>query len=548
MTWYKLGFRRYQTCLFVILLFLGSNTLLPHRCTTTSKNLLTRNQDDFCLNLHKNYSDFILDSNLLFSYFQTNDVSPNTQKEVLAFYNHRDYQFAWFNQCGMISASASFDNLLSNYQNEFEDPSLHNVILETMIHAAMENEEEFLKDWTQVTKLEILLTVSFFKYADKVYGGIVGNTTKLSWYIPRKKKDYKILLDSLVFSNSHYTFVEPLNPIYAKLKRKLIEYKKIDKSGIYPIAVIDKNKLVLGDTDRGLVAIKKQLLILGDIKIMDTNSIFTNSLAAGIQNFQLRMGLSQSGIIDQKTLAQLNKPISDRIKQIVLNLERLRWIPSEMPSNFLLVNIPEYKLHVIEKGKQVFDMNVIVGKAMNKTVIFEGTISSIVLNPYWNIPNSIVQKEILRLIDRDPNYLNKNNMERIYNIESNTYVYRQKPGDKNALGKIKFLFPNHYNIYLHDAPAKSLFEATNRAFSHGCIRVADAKKLALYILNKQEFWTDERLTTELSTNEEKPIAINPTIPVYIVYFTTWIDHSGAIQFRNDIYGLDKQLEIELFGN
>ncbi len=130
---------------------------------------------------------------------------------------------------------------------------------------------------------------------------------------------------------------------------------------------------------------------------------------------------------------------------------------------------------------------------------------------------------------------------------ANEIVYRQKPGDKNALGKIKFLFPNHYNIYLHDAPAKSLFEVNERAFSHGCIRVAEARKLVLYILNKQETWSVEKLDAILATNKEKYITITPAMPVFIAYFTSWVDHKGALHFRNDIYGLDKRLELEIFG-
>ena len=151
------------------------------------------------------------------------------------------------------------------------------------------------------------------------------------------------------------------------------------------------------------------------------------------------------------------------------------------------------------------------------------------------------------LILMNQNYLSNNNIEVIRETGSGNLLYRQKPGPNNALGRIKFLFPNHYNIYLHDAPAKSLFKANTRAFSHGCIRVADARKLALFILNKQKEWSDTHMDEILNTNEEKQIAISPTIPVFIVYFTTWVDQYGALNFRNDIYSLDKRLEKEIFG-
>jgi murein L,D-transpeptidase YcbB/YkuD len=179
---------------------------------------------------------------------------------------------------------------------------------------------------------------------------------------------------------------------------------------------------------------------------------------------------------------------------------------------------------------------------VKKTSIFRGNISQIVLNPSWGIPTSMVKNEILPKIRSNSNYLAQNNIEV---INGN---YRQKPGKNNALGKMKFLFPNHFNIYLHDTPSKSLFGATNRAFSHGCIRVENPKKLVLYLLRKKADWNEERVDNILGTDNETLIKLMPTVPVYIAYFTAWVDNTGQLNFRNDLYHLDEKLSIEIFGN
>lgn len=501
--------------------------------------------EDVCLNLYMKYSDYILDSIQLDSFIIKYKFDEKVNAELKSFYTKRAYQFAWFNECGLISSSNTFHDLIKTYLNEIQNNTNYYSLMDSLLDLANEDEKKFLTDWGDVKTLEFLLSANFFKYSTQIYGGSTENPKNLSWYIPRNKKDYTALLDSMISSTIESQFVEPLNPFYISLKKKLIEYKQIERKGIYPIVSFDSINLSVGKSDRGISGLKKQLFILGDWKEIDTNLIFTESLKTAIQHFQSRMGMEQNGILDKKTIEELNTPLSIRIKQILINLERLRWVPSTLPPNFLLVNIPEFKLHILENGKPIFNMNVIVGKNMNKTVIFEGKISSVVLNPYWNIPKSIVEKEIKKHINRDRNFLSRNRMEIVKS--GNETIYRQKPGNKNALGKIKFLFPNHYNIYLHDAPAKSQFEANTRTFSHGCIRVADAKKLALYILNKQEVWTVEKINAILATNEEKYITISPTIPVFIAYFTTWVDTKGEIHFRKDVYGLDKRLELEIFG-
>jgi murein L,D-transpeptidase YcbB/YkuD len=268
-----------------------------------------------------------------------------------------------------------------------------------------------------------------------------------------------------------------------------------------------------------------------------------------------------NGKLNTKTIIELNKTVEYRIKQILVNLERLRWIPDTIENDYLLVNIPEYKLHIIKNGKLLWETNVIVGKEAKRTSVFRGNIARIILNPYWNIPNSIINEEVLPKLKRNSNYLSKNNMEVVSSsgkpIDASTinwnkytenipYLIRQKPGNENSLGKMKFLFPNNFNIYLHDTPAKELFNQRHRDFSHGCIRVENPKKLALYLLQKNTNWNGEKIDKVLETITETGIAIKPKMPVYIVYFTAWVDDKNNLNFRNDIYNLDEQLAKNIF--
>ena len=407
----------------------------------------------------------------------------------------------------------------------------------------------------------MVLTTTFFKYSQKAFSGINKNAHQLDWYIPRSKKNFQALLDSLVLKDKNDKNYEPINYYYSKLKEKLRLYRDIQKKGGFPIIKTDKKILSVTESDSCLLEVKQRLVLSKDLNSDDKNILFTPSLAAAISRFQQRLGLAENGKLDMKTLDELNKTVDFRIKQMLINLERLRWIPLEIENDYLLVNIPEYKLHVFENKKQLCETNVVVGKVAKQTSIFKGNISRIILNPYWNIPNSIINNEILPHLKRNSNYLLKNNMEIVsstgkiinaatikwHKYKKNVpFIIRQKPGNNNSLGKIKFLFPNNFNIYLHDTPSKELFSQNQRDFSHGCIRVEDPKKLVMYLLRNDKKWNEEKVDNILKTNKETGILLKPNIPVYITYFTAWVDYKGDLNFRNDIYNLDEKLAKEIF--
>lgn len=487
----------------------------------------------------QNNNDLLLDSNTLVIFFKTNKISDSIQKDILMFYQDRSFQQAWINTEGLTIAANNFYDQLQNYKADFKDDRFMNLQLDSLIDNIKDDEKAFLKQTKNISLLELLLTTTFFKYSQKVYGGITKESKNLGWFIPRKKRDYQVLLDSLISQNTNADFEEPLNKYYSLLKEKLKAFRIIEKKGGFSNFIHFTKQLVINETDTSIANIKNHLFTTGDLKMNDKTYLFTDSLMLAVKHYQQRMGLTETGKIDANTVAEMNKPVANRIKQIMVNMERLRWVPAEVEKDYLLINIPEFKLHVFENNKLAWVTNVVVGKVLTQTTIFKGNVSQIVLNPYWNVPFSIYKKEIKpRLTNR---YLANNNMER-YNGG-----IRQKPGKNNALGRIKFLFPNNYNIYLHDTPSKNLFEETKRGFSHGCIRVQEPQKLALYLLRKDMNWNIEKMNSILQTDVETPITLAPTMPVYIVYFTAWVDSEGDLNFRNDLYNLDEKLSKEIFG-
>ncbi len=508
----------------------------------------------------KNAADLILQEATIQAFFEVNPESEKIQKEVKSFYQNRNFEYAWFTKKGMTQAVSNFQNQLQNYSTAFNDKTFKNEQLDVLIS----NVKESKKDKKQRENLELQLTTTFFKYSEKAFAGIKKTPRQLDWFIPRSKKNFQATLESLILKDENDSIYQPVNIYYSKLVEKLIIYRGIKKKGGFPIIKTDKKTLSITESDPSIIQVKQRLFLSGDLKSNDKTILFTESLKSAVTNFQQRLGLPETGIIDTKTIVEMNKSVDFRIKQMLVNLERLRWVPVDVESDYLLVNIPEYKLHVFKDKKIFWEANVVVGKEANETAIFKGHISRIMLNPYWNIPNSIIKNEIIPALKKDKNYLSKNNMEVVsfqgepmnessidwnqYTNKKVPFIVRQKPGKDNALGEMKFLFPNNFSIYLHDTPSKELFDRNKRDFSHGCIRVENPKKLLMYLLENDKTWTKEKLDQVLKTDTETGISVKPNMPVYIAYFTAWVDHKGNLNFRNDIYNLDDQLAKEIFAD
>lgn len=462
------------------------------------------------------------------------------------FYTHRNYEYAWFDSSGLAEQAHNFINLQNSYITDFADSSIFNPVLEDLFQNLLIGKIRPAMGEPKVILAELLLTGQFFRYAAKVYKGSDIDAAKLGWYIPRKKIDLTVLLDSTLKSQlAEGAPLVPGNSQYKKLQEQVARYlvleKQFPKDKISPV----KKSLKKGDSVYALTQIKQRLQLLGDMPGSDTSQLFDSTLENATKVFQRRMGLTEDGVIGNKMIAELNTPISWRIRQLLVNMERVRWMPAERGSRFILVNIPEYKLHVMDSGRQVMDMNVIVGTTANNTVIFTGNLKYVVFSPYWNVPASIVRKEMLPAISRNRNYLARNNME-ITGYSGGLPEIRQKPGPTNALGLVKFLFPNNFNIYLHDTPNRELFSLTTRSFSHGCIRISEPKKMAEYLLQEDQRWTSDTIDSAMHLAKEKWVTLNRTVPVYVVYFTAWVDRNGQLNFRNDIYKHDAKMAEKLF--
>jgi murein L,D-transpeptidase YcbB/YkuD len=389
-----------------------------------------------------------------------------------------------------------------------------------------------------------LLTTNFFRFARRAYQGKNGTDAKeLEWFIPRKKIDPAAFLDSMLANKGkNLSAYEPVNRQYNLLKEQLLRYYEIEKKGAWMPVTANKKSYTLNDSSAVLTNIKKHLFLMGDLAAEDTTALFTKKLETAVRSFQKRFGLKDDGNIGASFIKELNTPLKNRIQQLLVNMERIRWMPADLSTDYLLVNIPEYKLHVYEKGKYAWNMNVVTGSVTNSTVIFMGDLKYVVFSPYWNVTPGIIKNEIVPGMARNKNYLASHRME------WNNGAVRQLPGPSNSLGLVKFLFPNSYNIYLHDTPAKSLFKENKRAFSHGCIRLGEPKRLAQYLLRNDAAWDSVKISNAMHAGKEKYVTLKETVPVLIGYFTAWVDREGKLNFREDIYGHDKKMRERLFGN
>ncbi len=501
---------------------------------------------DKSINKDNSFNDQFLDSMRLESFIQKENIDSATAQHMRSFYNSRNYQFAWFNKNGLSEPGLSFWNLLNSFISMSKDSSLFDKALARQMTDFTDGDTINHASKSQLVQTELGLTRQFFLYAKTAYAGRV-DPEELKWFIPRKKVDALALLDSLVSHKGQLLEEwEPVNPQYQALKKELIRFNDIaDKGGWPRIDLSDKKKLKPGDQDTAIYQLKARLFASGDLKTFDSSSRYDSSLLPAVQQAQRRFGFKDDGILDQPLADALNIPVKQRVEQILINLERMRWLPEKPSPSRIVANIPEFKIHVFENNTEAFEMNIVVGKEGTSTVIFNDELKYIVFSPYWNVPSSIVKKEILPAMKRNPGYLASHNME-MTSKGGGTPTIRQKPGGSNSLGRVKFLFPNNYNIYFHDTPAKSLFNREKRAFSHGCMRLADAKKLAEYLLRDQPEWTNEKIDEAMHQSKEKWVTLKQPIPVYVSYFTAWVDNDGLLNFREDIYGHDKEMAQRLF--
>ncbi len=404
-------------------------------------------------------------------------------------------------------------------------------------------------------ELEIALTKNFFRFVDHLTGGRVNpKTINGKWFLKDQRRSAKTILSKAHEDGVSFTLrsVASDHDGYEPLLKALTVYREAQERNGW-LSISDGPLLKRGSQGNRVATLRHRLGSTGDLDVGFDMKVYDQDVEKAVRQFQRRHGLTEDGLVGPLTLTELNVSIEMRIKQILLNLERRRWMPRELGANHVYVNIPDFKLTAYLQNEKRMEMRVIVGKPMSQTPIFSDSIEYVVFNPYWNVPRSIVAEEILPKFLEDPTYLVSKNYQLVdwdeqilemdllteENLEEGSVRVRQKPGPSNALGLVKFMFPNDHAVYLHDTPADYLFEESERDFSHGCIRLQDPKAFAELLL--EGVWTPEKIDEIFATSEREVVDMPQSVPVYIVYFTTWVDADGLVNFREDIYGHDTRL-------
>jgi murein L,D-transpeptidase YcbB/YkuD len=495
-------------------------------------------QRDFSITEANAYSDLFIDSTALENYIQKENIPTGDAAAMRSFYGVRNYGYAWMASDGLTDEARGFWNL---YQSEDDEKDKS---LTTKVDTLLQRDSLFIAaDDSMAVQTELGLTAAFVKYAAES-GNIAGiNRNNFYYAVPAKKVDAVQWADSLL-NKQKDTAAYSGNGAYAGLKAQLKVYHEAAKDGgwgVIPLGTV----LRKGVASPAVTALKKRLAATGDYIATDTSNLFSDSLQAAIRTVQQQHGLAVSGHVNDSLIHALNIPVETRLQQLLVNMNRARWMPAPPNSNYIQVNIPSFMLYAFTGGAKALEMPVVVGKEGASTLMFQGAINQVVFSPYWNIPQSIVESEIMPAMKGDASYLKKRNMEIISKGDSIPTI-RQLPCNENALGKVKFLFPNSYDIYLHDTPAKSLFDKSNRALSHGCIRVAKPDSLAAFVLRSQGDWTPQKITTAMNAGKQQEVTVSKPVPVSITYYTAWIDTQGRLNFRDDVYAHDKSSVQKLF--
>lgn len=494
------------------------------------------------------YNNLFLDSNAVETFIKNKSLPENEAAEIRNFYNPRNFEYAWFSGDGLTPEVRNFWNAYTYSGMNRQKEGGKNRSLVTQMDTLLNATDSVSISTTDSSYInaEIAITQKFIEYYRNG-----NNQQKLSqipiWQLlPAKKMDPLALADSILKEQPNSGSSDALRSPYNALKKQLASYVSMARQGRWDTIKI-KGKLRKGLSSPAVAGIKKRLQLIGYLSGIDTTTKFNDTLEMAVKAFQESRGWQTDGLITNQVVKELNMPLTNQIRQMIINMNRMLWLPAQLPDNYIQVNIPEFLLKVYEGTNKTFDMRIVAGDEGTRTTMFSGDLNQVVFSPYWNLPVSIIKREILPAMQRDPAYLKKHNME-IMGKQGSLPSIRQLPGPGNALGKVKFLFPNTYDIYLHDTEAKNLFNAKNRAFSHGCIRLEDAGKMANYILRGDNEWTPEKITAAMNSKKEQFVKVKKPVQVIITYFTVWVNETGKINFRDDVYGHDKMTAEKLFLN
>ena len=491
------------------------------------------------------------------------------KERLLQFYERRAFQPAWICEDGILPHGEALARMIRQARQRRDKPSsYHLAAIEGLVASGRtSNGHGDLAQPHDWIALELLLTDAYFLYAADVLGGVIDpRAVSEVWVGDRPEVDLSTPLERALERENVAEFLSQLRPPhrgYAKLQNALVHYQGIAARGGWP-TIADGLGLQKGDSGARVVTLRDRLASTGDLEqppIREAD-LFDAALEEALRKFQHRHGLDPDGIVGGSTLTALNVPVQTRVRQIELNMERWRWLPQDLGPRYILVNIGDYTLDVVEQEKSVLTMRVVVGKPSRRTPFFSAEMTYLVINPYWHVPPTIAVQDKLPLIRRDPGYATQQRLKIFReggsvrvdpraidwtSVSPRNFPYRlrQDPGPKNALGRVKFMFPNSHHVYLHDTPARDLFAKTERAFSSGCIRIEKPIELAEYLLQGDPQWSQQKILTTIEKGSEQVVHLPISIPVYLFYWTTWASDEGVVHFRKDIYERDHFLDKAL---
>lgn len=506
---------------------------------------------------------------------QINSQMPTSEDNLLSeresliadIYRMRDYRPIWMENQKMSDQARLFIRFIQESEQDGLIPDdYHLSDIQKLLSATdllrTATDESHIQN---LIALDVLLTDALFRYSFHMSQGRVDpETVDALWLSLKPFENISDMIGNAIHTRTLEDTLyrlKPTHPGYYRLREALRHYRTIDKNGGWPVIPAGDSIRPTDISDR-IPAIRARLAITGDLHLSNQKAsrTYDADMVQAVRRFQHRHGIDPDGVIGSNTFREMNVPVHERIRQIEMNLERWRWLSHDFGQKHILVNIADYSLTAITGSDPVLNMRVVVGQAYRRTPVFSERLRYIVINPDWNIPEKIAIEDKLPIIKKNPEYLVRQNIH-VYsgwdenapeinpytinwsrmNAEYFPYRLKQRPGAQNALGRIKFMFPNRFSVYLHDTPQRNLFNRTSRGFSSGCIRIEKPVDLAVYVLGSNPDWTAEKIIKTIDSGKTMSIPIQEKIMVHLLYWTAWVDTEGTVNFREDIYDRDRPL-------